>query len=148
MHDKAVSQDGVYEVAVEAIRSPSRRASASRSTARCSTMPIRRAGRLLRQIEALGIDGITVSPGYSLRARARPGQLPQPHRTKQLFRDILAAATAARNGRSASRPPFLNFLAGNETYACTPWGNPTRTVFGWQKPCYLLGEGYVDTFRS
>ena len=43
---------------------------------------------------------------------------------------------------------FLNFLAGNEAYHCTPWGNPTRTVFGWQKPCYLLGEGYAKTFRE
>jgi hypothetical protein len=43
---------------------------------------------------------------------------------------------------------FLDFLAGNQTYRCTPWGNPTRTVFGWQKPCYLLGEGYVQTYRE
>ena len=43
---------------------------------------------------------------------------------------------------------FLDFLAGNQTYHCTPWGNPTRTVFGWQKPCYLLGEGYTKTFKE
>ena len=43
---------------------------------------------------------------------------------------------------------FLDFLAGNQTYHCTPWGNPTRTVFGWQKPCYLLGEGYAKTFNE
>ena len=54
------------------------------------------------------------------------------------------AAAAARPGRSTSRSTFLDFLAGNESYQCTPWGNPTRTVFGWQKPCYLLGEGYAE----
>src|SRR5262249_47320842 len=43
---------------------------------------------------------------------------------------------------------FLDFLAGNQTYGCTPWGNPTRTVFGWQRPCYLLGEGYARTFAE
>jgi hypothetical protein len=43
---------------------------------------------------------------------------------------------------------FLDFLAGNQTYQCTPWGNPARTVFGWQKPCYLVGEGYVKTFKE
>ena len=43
---------------------------------------------------------------------------------------------------------FLDFLAGNQTYHCTPWGNPTRTVFGWQRPCYLLGEGYAKTFKE
>ena len=43
---------------------------------------------------------------------------------------------------------FLDFLAGNQTYHCTPWGNPTRTIFGWQRPCYLLGEGYAKTFKE
>jgi hypothetical protein len=43
---------------------------------------------------------------------------------------------------------FLDFLAGNQEYRCTPWGNPTRNVFGWQRPCYLLGEGYAQTFRE
>jgi hypothetical protein len=43
---------------------------------------------------------------------------------------------------------FLDFLAGNQAYHCTPWGNPTRTVFGWQRPCYLLGEGYAETFKE
>ncbi len=43
---------------------------------------------------------------------------------------------------------FLDFLAGNRTYKCTPWGNPTRTVFGWQRPCYLLGEGYAARFQG
>jgi Domain of unknown function (DUF3463) len=43
---------------------------------------------------------------------------------------------------------FLDFLAGNQEYRCTPWGNPTRNIFGWQRPCYLLGEGYAPTFRD
>jgi hypothetical protein len=43
---------------------------------------------------------------------------------------------------------FLDFLAGNQTYHCTPWGNPTRTYFGWQRPCYLLGEGYAQTYKE
>ena len=42
----------------------------------------------------------------------------------------------------------MDFLAGNQTYRCSPWGNPARTVFGWQRPCYLLGEGYAQTFRE
>ena len=43
---------------------------------------------------------------------------------------------------------FLDFLAGNQQYRCTPWGNPTRNIFGWQRPCYLLNEGYVPTFKE
>ena len=42
----------------------------------------------------------------------------------------------------------MDFLAGNQDYRCTPWGNPTRNVFGWQRPCYLLSEGYADSFRA
>ena len=48
----------------------------------------------------------------------------------------------------SSRALFLDFLAGNQNYHCTPWGNPTRTYFGWQRPCYLLGEGYAKTFKE
>jgi hypothetical protein len=43
---------------------------------------------------------------------------------------------------------FLDFLAGNQEFHCTPWGMPTRNIFGWQKPCYLLGEGYAKTFKE
>src|SRR5208282_1064695 len=60
---------------------------------------------------------------------------------------FLRWARAARPGRSSNRS-YLDFLAGNRTYQCTPWGNPTRTVFGWQRPCYLLGEGYAASFKQ
>ncbi|HLT02991.1 MAG TPA: DUF3463 domain-containing protein, partial [Geminicoccaceae bacterium] len=43
---------------------------------------------------------------------------------------------------------YLDFLAGNQQYRCTPWGNPTRNVFGWQRPCYLLAEGYAASFKE
>ena len=46
------------------------------------------------------------------------------------------------------RDSFLDFLAGNQRFECTPWSMPARTVFGWQKPCYLVGEGYVKTFKE
>jgi hypothetical protein len=65
-----------------------------------------------------------------------------------LFRDILKRGRGGRNWSFSQSGLFLDFLAGNQTYHCTPWGNPTRTVFGWQRPCYLLGEGYVKTFRE
>ena len=45
-------------------------------------------------------------------------------------------------------PLYLDFLAGNQEFLCTPWGMPTRNVFGWQKPCYLVGEGYVSSFKE
>jgi hypothetical protein len=63
-----------------------------------------------------------------------------------LFRDIFRRGNGGKKWSFSQSPLFLDFLAGNQTYHCTPWGNPTRTVFGWQKPCYLLGEGYAKTF--
>ena len=96
----------------------------------------------------MGVDGITVSPGYAYERAPDQQHFLNRDKTKQLFRDIFKRGKAARNGRSASPSLFLDFLAGNQTYHCTPWGNPTRTVFGWQKPCYLLGEGYTKTFEE
>ena len=69
-------------------------------------------------------------------------------KTKELFRDILARGNGGKDWSFSQSSLFLDFLAGNQTYQCTPWGNPTRTVFGWQKPCYLLGEGYAKTFKE
>src|SRR6266496_3437 len=69
-------------------------------------------------------------------------------KTKQLFRDIFRRGRAGKAWSFSQSGLFLDFLAGNQEYHCTPWGNPTRTVFGWQRPCYLLGEGYAKTFRE
>jgi len=64
-----------------------------------------------------------------------------------LFRSIFALGKGKKWNLMHSGL-FLDFLAGNREYHCTPWGMPTRNVFGWQKPCYLLGEGYVKTYKE
>ena len=69
-------------------------------------------------------------------------------RTKQLFRDIFRRGKDGKKWQFNQSSLFLDFLAGNQTYHCTPWANPTRNVFGWQRPCYLLGEGYAKTFKE
>ena len=68
-------------------------------------------------------------------------------KTKELFREHLPRGEG-KGWHFNQSALFLDFLAGNQTYHCTPWGNPTRNVFGWQKPCYLLGEGYAKTFQE
>jgi hypothetical protein len=99
-------------------------------------------------VKDLGVGGITISPGYAYERAPDQQHFLNRAKTKQLFRDIF------RRGRGGKAWPFfqstlfLDFLAGNQTYHCTPWGNPTRTVFGWQRPCYLLGEGYAKTFKE
>ena len=96
----------------------------------------------------LDVDGITVSPGYAYERAPDQQHFLNRTKTKQLFRDIFRRASGRRKWPLFQSGLFLDFLAGNQTYHCTPWGNPTRTVFGWQRPCYLLGEGYVKTFRE
>ena len=99
-------------------------------------------------MKALGLDGITVSPGYAYERAPDQKHFLNRNKTKELFRGILARGRGGKAWPFSQSINFLNFLAGNESYQCTPWGNPTRTVFGWQKPCYLLGEGYAKTFRE
>jgi hypothetical protein len=97
---------------------------------------------------AMGVDGITVSPGYAYERAPDQQHFLNRKRTKQLFRDIFRRGRNGKKWEFSQSSLFLNFLAGNETYECTPWANPTRNVFGWQRPCYLLGEGYAKTFKE
>jgi MoaA/NifB/PqqE/SkfB family radical SAM enzyme len=96
----------------------------------------------------MGVDGITVSPGYAYERAPDQEHFLNRTRTKQLFRDIFRKGRGGRKWAFNQSSLFLDFLAGNQEYHCTPWGNPTRNVFGWQRPCYLLGEGYVRSFKE
>ena len=149
MHDKSVCQSGVYDRAIKAIRIA--KAKGFRVNINCtlfSDAEPERVANFFDSVEGLDVDGITVSPGYAYERAPDQQHFLNRTKTKQLFRDIF------RRERRNSRWPifqsglFLDFLAGNQTYHCTPWGNPTRTVFGWQRPCYLLGEGYTKTFKE
>jgi len=95
----------------------------------------------------LGVEGITVSPGYAYERAPDQEHFLSRKKTKQLFRDVFKHE-GAKKWRFSQSTLFLDFLAGNQSYKCTPWGNPTRNIFGWQKPCYLLNEGYADTFQE
>ncbi len=149
MHDKSVCQDGVYDRAVAALKLA--KAKGFRVTINCtffSDAAPEKVADFFDTVTQLGVDGITVSPGYAYeRAPDQQHFLNRTH-TRQLFRDIFRRGDRGRKWAFNQSGLFLDFLAGNQTYKCTPWGNPTRTIFGWQKPCYLLGEGYVKTFRE
>ncbi len=149
MHDRAVSQDGVYDIAADAIRLAKSRG--FRVSINCTLFhgaDPERVARFFDDVKALGVDGITVSPGYSYERAPDQASFLNRTRTKELFRGILSRGRGGKKWPFSQSTQFLSFLAGNEAYACTPWGNPTRTVFGWQKPCYLLGEGYVDSWKA
>jgi len=149
MHDISVCQEGVYDRAVKAIQVA--KARGFRVNINCTlfnTADAERTAVFFDTVKALGVDGITVSPGYAYERAPDQQHFLNRGKTKQLFRDILKRGRGGRNWSFSQSGLFLDFLAGNQTYHCTPWGNPTRTVFGWQRPCYLLGEGYVKTFRE
>ena len=97
---------------------------------------------------AMGVDGITVSPGYAYERAPDQQHFLNRERTKNMFREILARGNGGKNWDFTNSSLFMDFLAGNQTYECTPWSMPLLTVFGWQKPCYLLGEGYAKTFKE
>jgi hopanoid biosynthesis associated radical SAM protein HpnH len=106
-----------------------------------------RVARFFDAVGALGIDGITVSPGYAYeRAPIRSTSLPRAHQAA--VSRHLPRGRGARAWSFSQSGLFLDFLAGNRDYHCTPWGNPTRNVFGWQRPCYLLGEAIAASFRE
>jgi hopanoid biosynthesis associated radical SAM protein HpnH len=98
-------------------------------------------------VMAMGVDGISVSPGYAYERAPDQQHFLNRRKTKELFRGIFARRGKTKWSFNQSSM-FLDFLAGNQTFHCTPWGNPTRTYFGWQRPCYLLGEGYAKTFKE
>jgi len=148
-HDRSVCQTGTYDKAVSAIRAA--KARGFRVNINCTLFnnaDPERVATFFDEVRALGVDAMTISPGYAYE-RA-PDQKHFLHRetTKQLFRDILRRGENGRRWSFSQSTLFLDFLAGNQEYRCTPWGNPTRTVFGWQRPCYLVGEGYAKTFRE
>ena len=148
-HDKAVAQDGVFKKAVSAIKKA--KALGFRVNLNCTLFDQTPASEIARFFDFasqnLEVEGITVSPGYAYERAPDQEHFLNREKTKNLFRDVFRFGKG-RKWRFSQSSLFLDFLAGNQSYKCTPWGNPTRNVFGWQKPCYLLAEGYASSFQS
>jgi hopanoid biosynthesis associated radical SAM protein HpnH len=155
-HDESVCQEGVFDKAVAAIKLA--RSKGFRVTINCTLFSGEdpdHVAAFFDEAMALGIEGIMVSPGYSYHHAPRQDVFLGRSASKRLFREIFKRG---RNKDGASRPRkwafnqsplFLDFLAGNQAYQCTPWSMPTYNVFGWQRPCYLLtDEGYAPSFKS
>ena len=152
-HDESVCQEGVFDKAVAAIRLA--REKGFRVTINCTLFNGEDPDDVANFFDtamSLGIEGITVSPGYSYHHAPRQDVFLGRHASKTLFREIFRRRRAPGPRRAWSfnhSALFLDFLAGNQQYQCTPWSNPTYNLFGWQRPCYLLSdEGYAPTYRS
>jgi len=146
-HDRLVRRAGVFDTAINAI------AAAVTGGFRVTTNTTlfeganpRAVRHLLDCLMDLGVEGMTISPGYSYSNAPDQDHFLGKAATRKLFHTILSnRRTRWRFNQSAL---FLEFLMGLRDYACTPWGMPTYNLFGWQKPCYLLGEGYTATFKE
>jgi hopanoid biosynthesis associated radical SAM protein HpnH len=149
MHDRSVCQKGVYDRAIEAIKvAKAKGFRVNINTTLFSDAKAEQVAKFLDEMKKLDIGGVTISPGYAYERAPDQQHFLNRAKTKQLFRDIFKLGKGGKAWPFFQSALFLDFLAGNQNYQCTPWGNPTRTVFGWQKPCYLLGEGYTKTFKE
>ncbi|MBV1688653.1 adenosyl-hopene transferase HpnH [Novosphingobium sp. G106] len=153
MHDKSVCQDGVYDTALEAIDLALEKG--FRVQINCTVFNDADPARLADFLDVMAARGVetTISPGYAYERAPDQEHFLNRERTKTMFRDLFREGKQRKKAGSKSwmftnSPLFLDFLAGNRSYECTPWSMPLRTVFGWQKPCYLVGEGYVPTFAE
>jgi hopanoid biosynthesis associated radical SAM protein HpnH len=148
-HDHSVDRKGVFDKAVEAISLALERG--FRVTINCTLFqgedPLRVAEFFDFAMD-LGVEGITLSPGYSYQHAPDQAAFLPREKSKQLFRDVFKiGAKRGSKWRFNQSGLFLDFLAGNQTYQCTPWSMPCYNIFGWQKPCYLLvDEGHAATF--
>ena len=146
-HDLAVCRDGVYDMAVKAIKAALKRGHrVTTNTTLFDDANSERVRKFFDEMMELGVEGMMISPGYSYQKAPDQQHFLKRARTKELFSRILSSPK--RGWRFNQSPLFLDFLMGRREYQCTPWGNPTYNIFGWQKPCYLLQEGYTKTFRE
>jgi hopanoid biosynthesis associated radical SAM protein HpnH len=148
-HDASVCRDGVFDKCIEVIKKA--RDKGFRVTVNCTLFQNETAEEVSEFMDLameLGVEGVTISPGYSYQRAPRQDVFLQRTESKQLFRNIFKLGKG-KKWRFNQSSLYLDFLAGNQNYQCTPWGNPTRNIFGWQKPCYLLvDEGYAPTFKA
>ncbi|MEO0378410.1 MAG: adenosyl-hopene transferase HpnH, partial [Cyanobacteria bacterium P01_A01_bin.17] len=149
-HDHCVDRDGVFDVAVKAIKA----AKAQGFRVTTNTTVFEGADPVQMQeffdfVQGIGVDGMMVSPGYSYEWAPDQDHFLKREQTRALFRQIFAPQRAGKkNWNFNHNPLFLDFLVGEKDYDCTPWGSPSYSVLGWQKPCYLLSEGHYETFQE
>jgi len=146
-HDFSVCREGGYEIAVEGIRAAVQRGFrvTTNATFFDGTDP-NSVRSFFDEVMAMGVEGIVLSPGYSYDKAPDQNHFMGRARARRLFRAILS--NRKRSWKFNMSPLFLEFLMGKRHYECTPWGSPAYNIFGWQRPCYLLQDGYTETFQE
>jgi hopanoid biosynthesis associated radical SAM protein HpnH len=148
-HDEAVDRAGVFDEAVAAIREA--KARGFRVTTN-STFFTNDSPKTVREVlnflnDDLKVDAMMISPAYAYEKAPDQEHFLGVRQTRELFKAAFADGHRKR-WRLNHTPLFLDFLEGKEDYQCTPWGIPSYSVFGWQRPCYLMADGYAKTYQD
>lgn len=146
-HDFSVCREGGYDAAIKGIKAALERGfRVTTNTTLFDGADPNSVRRFFDEAMELGVEGMMLSPGYSYDKAPDQQHFLGKARTRRLFRAILS--NRKRSWKFNASPLFGEFLMGKRNFSCTPWGMPTYNVFGWQKPCYLLQDGYADTFAE
>ncbi len=146
-HDFSVCREGGYDQAIEGVREAVKRGfRVTTNTTLFDGADPNSVRAFFDEMMELGVEGMMLSPGYSYEKAPDQKHFLGKARTRRLFRGILS--NRKKSWQFNQSPLFLEMLMGKRNYACTPWGMPTYNMFGWQKPCYLLQDGYADTFQE
>lgn len=146
-HDFSVCKEGGYEIAAEGIREAVRRGfRVTTNTTLFDGAEAKSVRAFFDEMMDMGVEGMMLSPGYSYDKAPDQQHFLGRARTRKLFRALLS--NRKKGWVFNQSPLFLEFLMGRRTFTCTPWGMPTYNLFGWQKPCYLLQDGYAETFSE
>ncbi len=148
-HDKIVGQDGVFENAIDAIQLC--KVKGFNVTINCSIYLYQRIKNIIEFLnfitDELKVDGINITPGFPYERASDQENFLNRDNTIKFFRNVFKSKKL-KNWRLNHTSLYLDFLAGNQSFFCTPWATPTRNIFGWQKPCYHLSEGYYKTYQE
>jgi len=148
-HDKSVCRDGVFDKAVEAIQAA--KEAGFRVTTNSTFFTTDTASSVRAVLDYLNdelkVDSMMISPAYAYEKAPDQEHFPGVEQTRTLFRQVFADG-ARRKWRLNHTPLFLDFLEGKVDFECTAWGIPSYSLFGWQRPCYLMGDGYVSTYKE
>ncbi|NNM97832.1 MAG: adenosyl-hopene transferase HpnH, partial [Candidatus Dormibacteraeota bacterium] len=148
-HDESVSRAGVFDKAVAAIREAKRRGFRVTTNTTFFTQDDPKSIRDVLDFlnDDLEVDNMQISPAYAYEKAPDQEHFMGVDRTRAIFKEAFADGRR-KKWRLNHSPMFLDFLEGKVELACTPWGIPCYSVFGWQKPCYLLADGYVSTYKE
>jgi hopanoid biosynthesis associated radical SAM protein HpnH len=146
-HDMSVCREGGYDIAVEGIKEAVKRGFrvTTNATFFDGTDPNSVRG-FFDEVMDMGVEGVVLSPGYSYEMAPDQTKFMGRARVRRLFRAILS--NRKPTWKFNMSPLFLEFLMGERKYECTPWGSPAYNIFGWQRPCYLMQEGYAESYKE